>query len=189
MKRVWSGLLAAWLLCGCSAVSNPEQLAASARDAYAGAQTIELVSNITSYLDEYTMDYQIQYSYHADTQTGELEVQKPASVAGIQASVQGEDFVFSYEDAELETAMPDKKGLTPADVTTYVLHDLQTKEPKQVWQENGRIALRYEDTSEEGNVVKEVYLHPDSFALAEAHIYNNGKQIMDCTVQSCTLQP
>lgn len=83
-----------------------------------------------------------------------------------------------------------KKGLTPADVTTYLLHDLQTKEPKQVWQENGRIALRYEDTSEEGNVVKEVYLHPDSFALAEAHIYNNnGKQIMDCTVQSCTLQP
>lgn len=181
--------MAAGLLCGCSAVSNPEQLAASTREAYDSAQTIELVSNITAYLNEYTMDYQIQYSYDKSTQTGELEIQKPASVAGIRASVQGEDFVFSYEDAELETAMPDKKGLTPADVTTYLLDDLQTKEPKQVWQENGRIAIRYEDTSEEGTVVKEVYLHPDSFALTEAHIYNNGKQIMDCTIQNCILQP
>lgn len=85
--------------------------------------------------------------------------------------------------------MPDKKGLTPADVTTYLLHDLQTGVPKQVWQENGRIALRYEDTGEEGTAVKEVYLQPDSFALTEAHIYTNGKQIMDCTVQYCALQP
>ena len=177
------------LLCGCCAVSDPTQLAAAVQEAYRGAQTIELISNITSNLDEYAMEYQIQYTYHKDTNTAELEIQKPESVAGIRVVIVGEDYVFCYDDAELETAMPDKKGLTPADVTTYLLHDLQTGVPKQVWQENGRIALRYEDTGEEGTAVKEVYLQPDSFALTEAHIYTNGKQIMDCTVQHCVLQP
>lgn len=179
----------ALLLCGCSAVRSPEETAAAVRDVYAAASDIEIVTGITSNLNEETMDYTIGYSYQkqGDTASAVMTVLAPESIAGITAEISGDDFTFSYEDTELETAMPDHKGLTPVDATTYLLYDLMHSVPEQVWQEGEMLALRYESKTEEGNVVKEAYLHPDSCALAEARIYNNGNQILRCTFETCTL--
>lgn len=177
------------LLCGCSAVRSPEQTAAAVCDVYTAASDIEIVTAITSNLNEETVEYQIGYSYQKqeDTASAVMTVLAPESIAGITAEISGDDFTFSYEDTTLETAMPDQKGLTPVDVTTYLLYDLMHSVPKQVWQEGELLALRYESKTEEGNVVKEVYLHPNSCALAEARIYNNGNQILRCTFETCTL--
>ncbi|MCD8354962.1 MAG: hypothetical protein LUE11_00085 [Clostridia bacterium] len=180
------------ILCGCSAVNNPEDIAASVKETYANASDIEIVTDITSNLDEETMTYQIGYSYQKQddrTSKAEMTVLAPESIAGIKANITGEDFIFAYEDTELETAMPDRKGLTPVDVTTYLLYDLMNDVPKQVWMENDLIALRYENSEEAGTVVKDVYVQPDSYALNNAHIYKNGEQIMACSFTSCTLQP
>lgn len=178
------------ILCGCSAVSNPEDVAASVREAYVNAADIEIVTDITSNLDEETITYQIGYSHHKQEGniSAEMTVLAPESIAGIKATITGEDFVFSYEDTELETAMPDRKGLTPADVTTYLLYDLMNGVPAQVWTENDLLVLRYESREEAGTVVKDVYLQPDTDALTNAQIYNNGEQIMSCNFVSCTLQ-
>lgn len=188
-RRLLCGVSIALLLCGCSAVRSPEETAAAVRDVYAAASDIEIVTEITSNLNEETMDYTIGYSYEkqGDTASAVMTVLAPESIAGITAKISGDDFTFSYEDTELETAMPDRKGLTPVDATTYLLYDLMHSVPEQVWQEGELLALRYEGKTEEGNVVKEVYLHPDSCALAEARIYNNGNQILRCTFETCTL--
>ena len=188
-RRLICVLSAALLLCGCSAVRSPEETAAAVRDRYASAEQIEIVTDITSNLHEETVTYTIGYSYQKqeDAAAAEMTVLAPESIAGIKAEISGEEFTFSYEDTALETAMPDRKGLTPADVVTYVLYDLMHSTPEQVWQEGDLLALRYESKTEEGAVVKEVFLHPDSCGLAEARIYNNGNQILHCAFETCTL--
>ena len=190
VERWFCAAAALVLLTGCSAVKNPEKLAASVRDVYAAAPSVELVADITSDLDEETMTYRIGYTQEQDEQgvSAVMTVLAPASIAGISAEITGEDFVFSYEDAELETAMPDRKGLTPADVLTYLLYDLRNTVPAQVWKEGDWLALRYEAVTEAYTAVKEVYLHAQTGALHEARIYCDGKQIMRCAFESCPLK-
>ena len=185
-----TALLILLLLCGCSAVSHPEDKAAAVKAAYESAANIELVTDIASNLDEETMSYRIGYAYHKQDNgnaTAQMTVLAPESIAGIQAEITGEDFLFTYEGTELETAMPDRKGLTPADVTTYLLYDLMNTVPEQVWMEGELLALRFEEVTDECTAVKEVYLNAETGALSEARIYCDGKQIMRCTFASCTL--
>ncbi len=191
-RMLGTALLILLLLCGCSAVSHPEDKAAAVKEAYETASDIELVTDITSNLDEETMSYRIGYAYHkqdSGNATAQMTVLAPESIAGITADITGEDFRFAYEGTELETAMPDRKGLTPADVTTYLLYDLMHQVPQQVWMEENLLVLRYETREEAGTVVRDVYVQPDSYALKAAHIYNNGEQILSCSFSSCTLQP
>ena len=171
-----TALLILLLLCGCSAVSHPEDKAAAVKAAYESAANIELVTDIASNLDEETMSYRIGYAYHKQD-NAQMTVLAPESIAGIQAEITGEDFLFTYERTELETAMPDRKGLTPADMTTYLLYALMHQTPQQVWMEEDLLALRYETKEEAGTVVRDGYVQPDSYALKAAHIYNNGEQI------------
>lgn len=177
------------LLSGCSAVKHPEDIASSVRDAYTAAASIQMVADITSDLDEETMTYQIGYDYEKQDETSSavMTVLAPESIAGITATITGEDFCFAYDGTELETAMPDRKGLTPADVITYLLYDLMHAVPAQVWTEGDLLALRFEQTTDEGTAVKEVYLNPDTGTLSEARIYCDGEQIMRCTFETCTL--
>lgn len=188
-RRCLCAAIALFLLTGCSAVKNPEDIAASVKDVYAAASAVETVVTITSDLNEETMTYQIGYNYEKqeDTSSAVMTVLAPESIAGITATITGEDFTFSYDGTELETAMPDRKGLTPADVMTYLLYDLMHTVPEQVWMEGDLLALRFEQTTEECTAVKEVYLNPDTGTLSEARIYSDGKQIMRCTFESCTL--
>ena len=191
-RMLGTALLILLLLCGCSAVSHPEDKAAAVKEAYETASDIELVTDITSNLDEETMSYRIGYAYHkqdSGNATAQMTVLAPESIAGITADITGEDFRFTYEGTELETAMPDRKGLTPADVTTYLLYDLMHQLPQQVWMEEDLLVLRYETREEAGIVVRDVSIQPDSYALKAAYIYNNGEQILSCSFSSCTLQP
>lgn len=188
-RRCLCAVVAVIVLSGCSAVKDPERIASSVRDTYAAASSIDLVADITSDLDEETMTYQIGYAYERQEENASavMTILAPESIAGITATVTGEDFSFSYDDTELETAMPDRKGLTPADVMTYLLYDLMHAVPAQVWTEGDLIALRFEETTEEGAVVKEVYLNSDTGALSDARIYCDGKQIMRCIIDTCTM--
>lgn len=190
-RRILGTALFILLLCGCSTVSHPEDKAADVKEMYAAANDIQLETDIISNLDEETISYRIGYAYHKQDNgnaTAQMTVLAPESIAGIEAQITGEDFLFTYEGTELETAMPDRKGLTPADVTTYLLYTLMHEVPQQVWTEENLLVLRYETKAEAGTVVRDVYLQLDSYALKGAHIYNNGQQILSCNVSSCTLQ-
>lgn len=190
-RRILGTALFILLLCGCSTVSHPEDKAADVKEMYAAANDIQLETDIISNLDEETISYRIGYAYHKQDNgnaTAQMTVLAPESIAGIEAQITGEDFLFTYEGTELETAMPDRKGLTPADVTTYLLYTLMHEVPQQVWTEENLLVLRYETKEEAGTVVRDVYLQLDSYALKRAHIYNNGQQILSCNVSSCTLQ-
>lgn len=190
-RRILGTALFILLLCGCSAVSHPEDKAAEVKEVYTAANDIQLETDIISNLDEETISYRIGYAYHKQDNgnaTAQMTVLAPESIAGIEAQITGEDFLFTYEGTELETAMPDRKGLTPADVTTYLLYTLMHEVPQQVWTEENLLVLRYETKEEAGTVVRDIYLQPDSYALTGAHIYNNGEQILSCNISSCTLQ-
>lgn len=190
-RRILGTALFILLLCGCSTVSHPEDKAADVKEMYAAADDVQLETDIISNLDEETISYRIGYAYHKQDNgnaTAQMTVLAPESIAGIEAQITGEDFLFTYEGTELETAMPDRKGLTPADVTTYLLYTLMHEVPQQVWTEENLLVLRYETKEEAGTVVRDVYLQLDSYALKGAHIYNNGQQILSCNVSSCTLQ-
>lgn len=190
IRRCLCAVAAVVVLTGCSAVKDPERIAASVKDVYTAAESIDTTVYITSDLGEETITYQIGYAYQKEENgsSAVLTVLAPESIAGITAQITGEDFCFTYDDTELETAMPDRKGLTPVDVTTYILYDLMNTVPEQVWMEGELLALRFEEATEECTVIKEVYISPDTGELCEARIYCNGKQSLRCTFESCTLK-
>ena len=188
MLRTCIGMLCcACVLCGCSAINQPEQYAQAVQEKYTAAQSIQTTAQIISNLNEDTITYEINYDYTPERAV--MTVEAPESIAGIRAVITGtdvQDIQLEYEDTQLETAMPEKKGLTPADVVTYLLDDLMHHTPTQVWQEDSLLALRYEQTDEAGTSFKEVYLTTDGM-LQQARIYSEGKQILQCTFSSCTL--
>ena len=171
-------------------MKNPEQIAASVKEQYTAAQQIQITADITADLGEQTMTYRIGYEYERDGQDERavMTVLAPESIEGIRAEITGQDFRFQYDDTELETAMPDRKGLTPVDVTTYLLYDLMHAVPQEVWTEGKQLALRFEQHMEECAVVKEVWIHPQTGSLTQARIYCNGKQRLQCVFDTCTLR-
>lgn len=181
-------LCTAILLSGCSAGKKPEQLAQGIQQMYADADSIHLCVQIDADRNEEIMQYVLSYDYTAgeDNPTAVMTIEQPESIAGITAQITGADFRFDYEDTQLETAMPDRKGLIPADVTTYLLNDLMYAEPAQIWTEDDLIALRYEQKDEAGTILKEVYLDMQTAQLRQARIYSEGKQILQCVFTECT---
>ncbi len=177
------------LLTGCSAVNNPEQLAQSVQQTYAEASSVQTTVRIVADLGEETMTYDIEYDYAAQdgAPTAQMTVLAPESIKGITATISGEEYTFSYDGTVLETAMPQRKGLTPADAVTYLLDDLMHQTAQQVWMEDELLALRYEQQNDEGTTVKEVYVQPDTGALVQARIYREGEQILQCAFSVCTI--
>lgn len=190
-KRLAAFTLAVCLLLsvsGCKKISkNSEGDLNTIQKQYESCAGLQTNAHIVSNLDERTLEYDIKYEYNKES-GGRITIISPEELAGITAAVDGDSFTLHYEDTALETAMPDRKGLTPADAVPYLLSDIKKAYPTEIWRENGKIAVHFEQTTDDGAVSKEVYFDEKTGALCDAELYLDGKKLLGCTFSEFQFQ-
>lgn len=181
IQRLCAGLAVVCLLCGCSAVHDPERLAASLREQYAGSTEIQTKVTIQADSGDEYMDYTVQLNYqNGETPHAEITVEEPESIAGITATYDAESSTLTYEDTVLQTLLPERGGLTPVDAGPAILHSLTTEEPQAVWTEGDLLVLQYQEETEECTVVRELYLNLSDGLLTGARVFCDGTQTIVC---------
>lgn len=171
------------LICsaGCDKTSNTQQNDfETIRNEYVNSPGVKAECQILSNLNERTLEYVISYAYNKES-GGKIEIISPEEISGISADIEQDTYTLNYNGTSLETAMPDRKGLTPADVIPYLISDIQKAYPTQTWKENGKNAVRFEQTTDYGMVSKEAYFDEKTNTLSNAEIFLDGQKLLSCT--------
>lgn len=176
-------------MCGCSAVKDPQALAQSALEEYGGSSVIETDATIQTASKEGFTDYQVHVEYTVgDEPTAEITLTAPESVKGITASYQGGTKSLTYDDVSLETLLPERKGITPADAVPAVLDCLCGAEADSVWLDGELLTLEYVETSDEGDVTRDISVDPTSGELRTARVSCGGKQTISCVFSGFSIK-
>lgn len=169
------------LLCGCSAVRSPEQLADSVREQYAGCAQIRAAVEIRADSGEEYTDYTVEIAYeNGDPPHASITVCCPESIAGVTAEYEADSGTLTYGDTVLQTLLPERGGLTPVDAAPAVMYSLIAEQPASVWAEEDTLVLRFEEEREEGTVVRELSLGLSDGLPQTARIFCNGTQMIVC---------
>ncbi|MGN1014794.1 MAG: hypothetical protein ACI4PM_05500 [Butyricicoccus sp.] len=183
------GTAALCLLCGCSAVKDPQALADSIQQGYASASVIETDALIQADSGSERTEYKLHIRYEGgDAPHAEVTVLEPESIAGVTAVYDADSGTLTYEDMALETLLPDHDGLTPADAVPALLHSLSTAQPQSVWTEDEYVIAQYREDTEECTIVQEAALSQEDGQLHSARVLCNGTQKISCQFSGFVLQ-
>ena len=183
------GAIALCLLCGCSAVKDPQTLANSIQEGYASAAVIETDAVIQADSDGERTEYKLYVRYEVgDAPHAEVTVLEPESIAGVTAVYDADSGALTYEDMALETLLPDHNGLTPADAVPALLYSLSTAQAQSVWTEEEFVIAQYQQDTEECTIVQEAALNPSDGQLHSARVLCNGAQRISCQFSGFVIQ-
>lgn len=179
-KRI--ALLAAGLffLTACGNTQSPELQTEALQQRFAEYTSLTTKAHIVSDLDERTLAYDVLYEWNKDG-AGKITILSPDEVAGIEASIQGDNYTLVYEGTELETGMPDRKGVTPADVLPCLMKEIGTAIPVRYWEEEGKTALRMEHETDGVEIAKEIYFDKQTGSPENAELFVNGVRVLGLT--------
>lgn len=140
---------------------------------------------ILSDFGQSALEYELDYAYNKES-SDHLTITAPASVAGIEATIAGEDsFVLQYGGAALEDGMPDIAGVTPAGCVYWLMRELRESEPLETWSETVNdipaLVLRYESTDGDTVIMRQVWLAAESLQPLCAEIYVDGSRALQLT--------
>lgn len=182
MKKMVLILLIIGVLAGCSGKELEES---QVGETYQEREGFVAEATIVANLGDYAMTYTVEYKHQKngeDTQT----ILKPEEIAGIAMTLTGEEegLTVSYEDTVLETAMPDRKGLTPVDGIYYLISQLRAGYPSAIGEEKFNeqdvTHITYQEMAEDGELRYEVYLEEDQ-KLHYAEVYAADEMILQIT--------
>lgn len=181
MKKIILSLTLLLLLGGCA---DPEAGADTVREHFDGLPGFSAHVKIFSDFGGSALEYELDYAYNREG-SDHLTLTAPESVAGIEATIDGEDsFLLRYGSVELDDGMPALYGVTPADCVYWLLRELRESEPLEVWTETvsgvPALALRYESIAEgeEITITRQVWLASGSLAPLCAEVYADGSRAL-----------
>ena len=96
MKKIGMALLCLVLLSGCGKAER----GAALQEQYAALSRAELTAEITCHLPEENRQFQVTCQYNREGDS-DIVVTAPAELAGLQATVSGEDLTLTYDDLVL----------------------------------------------------------------------------------------
>ncbi|WP_346704435.1 hypothetical protein [uncultured Agathobaculum sp.] len=172
--------------CGGSAASD----GSAVRTHFEELGGFEAHLKILSDLEQSVLEYEVDFVYNKED-NDTFTITAPESLAGIGGTIAGTDsasFVLQYDGLELDDAMPQRTGLTPADALFCLLDDLRRAEPAQVWTEStggvDLLVLRYQQDGDDGKVEKQVWLTEQGYQLVCAELYADGERVLQIQVTS-----
>lgn len=178
------GLLLA-VLTGCGGAAAD---GTSVRTHFEELAGMEVHLKILSDLEQSILEYEEDYVYNKED-NDTFTITAPESLAGIGGTIAGTDsasFTLQYDGLALDDAMPQRKGLTPADAWFCLLDDLRRAEPTQIWTESADgvklLVLRYEQDGEDGKVEKQVWLTEQDYQPVCAELYADGERVLQIQV-------
>lgn len=173
--------LAVCMLAGCGRTKPDGE---GVRAHFSGIEGFEAHVKMTADLGESVQEYEVDYVY--SRQDNDLfTITAPESLAGISGAIAGTEsarFSLQYDNMQLDDAMPQRVGLTPADGLYCLLADLRGAEPAQQWTESvsgqSLLVLRYESEDDTGGIERQVWLTADGCRPVCAEIYADGQCVL-----------
>jgi outer membrane lipoprotein-sorting protein len=173
------------LLAGCN---GTEASAESVGEHFRTMDGFEAHIKMISDLGQSVMEYEADYTYFKE-ENDVFTITAPESLADISGTIAGEDavqFCLQYDGMQLDDAMPQQQGLTPADGLYCLLADLRRGEPVQQWTErmDGQelLVLRYENENAAEKTEKQIWLTADGYRPVYAELYAAGKCVLTIQV-------
>lgn len=139
---------------------------------------------ILSDLGSSTQEYGGTYMYRQEG-NDTLTLQTPQALEGIVVDISGEDtasLTVQYKDTVLDSGMPSRSGMTPADAIPRMLCELRDAAPLEAWEETvGGVqmaAARYEIEDEQGRIMYQIWLTRDSLHPSYAECFADGQRVL-----------
>lgn len=129
-------LAAFFLLCACSEKSGgplDERIPQTFQNLAGFTAQVRILSD----LGDSTQEYGGTYMYRQEG-NDTLTLQTPQALEGIVVDVSGEDtasLTVQYKDTVLDSGMPSRSGMTPADAIPRMLCELRDAAPLEAWEE------------------------------------------------------
>jgi len=150
MKKIGIGLLCLLMLSGC----GKAQQGASLQEQYAALAGAKLSAEITCHLPDETRQYQVTCDYDAGGGS-DIVITAPAELAGVHATVSGDDLTLSYEDLTLSAGTAEAVAptnclpwLMRAAASGYVL-----EEGRETVEDRDCLRLAFDTTGPDGDKV------------------------------------
>ncbi len=161
-KKIGALALALTLVLG-GCAKEEEAPTARAAEYYQGLESGSAIAEVTTD-SGVVMEYRLAVEW--DEEGSVATVLAPEEIAGVRCRITENGARLEYEDAELETLLPNLPGFTPAEWT---------------WEKKGEqecLALTYEMETGGYQAVKRVWLDRQTLALTQAQWYLDGNQMM-----------
>ena len=168
-------LCAACLLLTLTACGKARFDPVQVKEKYVAAQ-IETEYTVTTHAGFFT---QYRLSCSSADGASRVTILEPASVAGISATLEGENAVLQYEDVALDALLPKRQGYAPADALHFLLEDLKSAMPESWGREEDLLVLEYVSVfSDNTQSLKRVFLTPETLDLQGAELYLENSLIL-----------
>jgi len=176
-------LAAFFLLCACSEKSGgplDERIPQTFQNLAGFTAQVRILSD----LGDSTQEYGGTYMYRQEG-NDTLTLQTPQALEGIVVDVSGEDtasLTVQYKDTVLDSGMPSRSGMTPADAIPRMLCELRDAAPLEASEETvGGVqmaAARYEIEDEQGRIMYQIWLTRDSLHPSYAECFADGQRVL-----------
>lgn len=142
------------LLCACGAA--PEEEKESLLERYQTAQQLSMEAQVRFGSAEQVEEYTLRCDWYADG-SAEIEVMEPEDIAGLKASVDGEDLTLIYEDMVLPAGELSSEEISPAMALPVLMRSVREgwllEESREDWGEVPCVRLSWDLTGENGGKV------------------------------------
>lgn len=142
--------------------------------------TVKILSDFGQSALEYTVDYE----YNKED-NDILTVTEPESIADIKVDIAGMhagELNIQYADTALAIDAGTADGTTPVDVLADLMYDLRTGQPSAVgtdrFNDVQTVSLCYETMDRQPEIMKKVWIQPDTMAPVYAEIYRDGQNVL-----------
>ncbi len=150
MKKTWIAVLCLLLLSGC----GKAQQGAALQEQYAAVSRAELAAEITCHLPDEVRQYQVTCDYDAHG-GAETVITAPAELAGVRATVSGEDLTLTYDDLTLSAGT--LEAISPANCLPWLLRAAAEgyvlEEGRETLEDRDCLRLAFDTTGADGEKV------------------------------------
>ena len=175
--------------CGGERKADAEQQAYALRDRYEARAACSGSVTLTADYGQRVYDYQLDFSW-SGTDGLTVTVVEPEMVAGVTATVTEGSSQLTFDGAVLETGDLGADGLSPLSAIPRILSDVREQYIGEccLTELEGQSALqmtcRDPESPAAGGTEAVLWLEPDSGALLQAELYEDGYRVIFCRFDS-----
>jgi len=150
MKKIWITALCLLLLSGCGSARQGVSL----QEQYAAVTGAELTAEITCHLPDEKRQYQVTCTYDAEN-SSEIVITAPAELAGVKATVSGDDLTLTYEDLALSAGTVE--AISPVNCLPWLMHAAASgyvlEEGRETVEDRDCLRMAFDTTGPDGDKV------------------------------------
>lgn len=175
MKKIGVPLLCLLLLCGCGKL---EQEAKSLQETYAAIESLTMEAEVTYHLSGESRSFTVVST--CDKEGATTTVTAPEELAGLSATVTGEDLLLRYEGTALPAGRVQE--LSAANCVPYLLHAVQDGYLLEYGSEiiDGMDCLRvaFDTTAGDRKILCTVWFERETYAPCYAEFSTDGVVVL-----------